>query len=40
LLTGDRQATTDALLHALSDSDDEDDNGEFKDGLHNDDDDE
>jgi hypothetical protein len=26
LLTGDRQATTDSLLHALSDSDDEDDN--------------
>src|SRR5229473_1164748 len=43
LLTRDRQATTDALLHALSDSNDEDDNddnnsdnGEFKDGLHND----
>ncbi len=43
LLTRDRQATTDALLHALSDSDDEDDNdndnsddGEFEDGLHND----
>src|SRR5260370_32077671 len=43
LLTRDRQATTDALLHALSDSDDEDDidnhdsnDGEFKDGLHND----
>ncbi len=47
LLTRDRQATTDALLHALSDSDDEDDNddddsdnGEFKDGLHDDDDEE
>jgi len=26
LLTGDRQATTDTLLHALSDSDDEDGN--------------
>src|SRR5712692_3226990 len=45
LLTRDRQATTDALLHALSDSDDEDDNdddnsddGEFEDGLHDDDD--
>src|SRR5229473_6615582 len=44
LLTRDRQATTDALLHALSDSDDEDDNdnddsddGEFEDRLHNDD---
>ncbi len=44
LLTRDRQATTDALLHALSDSNDEDDNddnnsnnGEFKDGLHDDD---
>ncbi len=44
LLTRDRQATTNALLHALSDSDDEDDNdnddsddGEFKDGLHDDD---
>src|SRR5258708_25791191 len=43
LLTRDRQATTDALLHALSDSDDEDDNdnddsddGEFEDGLHDD----
>src|SRR5258708_31095869 len=47
LLTRDCQATTDTLLHALSDSDDEDDNdnddsdnGEFKDGLHNDDDEE
>src|SRR5258707_6553229 len=47
LLTRDRQATTDALLHALSDSDDEDDNddddsddGEFEDGLHDDDDEE
>src|SRR5260370_21335405 len=44
LLTRDRQATTNALLHALSDSDDEDDNdnddsddGEFKDGLQDDD---
>jgi hypothetical protein len=43
LLTGDRQATTDALLHALSDGDDNDDDdgngddGEFEDGLHNDD---
>ncbi len=44
LLTRDCQATTDALLHALSDSNDEDDNdnddsddGEFEDGLHNDD---
>jgi hypothetical protein len=42
LLTGDRQATTDALLHALSDGDDDDDDdgngddGEFEDGLHND----
>src|SRR5229473_6556462 len=43
LLTRDHQATTDALLHALSDSNDEDDNddndsnnGEFKDGLHDD----
>src|SRR5712692_5417936 len=43
LLTRDRQATTDALLHALSDSNDEDDNnnndsnnGEFKDGLYDD----
>src|SRR5229473_6508678 len=43
LLTRDRQATTDALLHVLSDSDDEDDNddddsddGEFEDGLHDD----
>jgi hypothetical protein len=46
LLTGDHQATTDALLHALSDGDDDDDDngngddGKFKDGLHNDDDDE
>src|SRR5216684_2852414 len=47
LLTRDCQATTNALLHALSDSDDEDDNdnndsndGEFKNGLHNDDDEE
>jgi hAT family C-terminal dimerisation region len=44
LLTGDRQATTDALLHALSDSEDEDDknsddgdDGEIEDGLHDDD---
>ncbi|KAN0118276.1 Ribonuclease H-like domain containing protein [Russula decolorans] len=43
LLTGNRQATTDALLHALSDGDDDDDDdgngddGEFEDGLHNDD---
>src|SRR5229473_4365748 len=44
LLTRDRQATTNALLHALSDSNDEDDNddddsddGEFEDGLHDDD---
>lgn len=39
LLTGDRQATTDALLHVLSDSDDEDDNdddGEFEDGFRDD----
>ena len=47
LLTGDRQATTDTLLHALSDSNDKDDNdnndddndgndGEFEDGLHDD----
>jgi hypothetical protein len=41
--TGDRQANTDALLHALSDGDDDDDDdgngddGEFEDGLHNDD---
>src|SRR5258708_21095570 len=41
LLTRDCQATTDTLLHALSDSDDEDDNddnnsddGEFENGLH------
>src|SRR6266436_5868406 len=34
LLTGDRQATTDALLHVLSDSDDEDGNDN---GLHVDD---
>src|SRR5713226_6344743 len=47
LLTRDCQATTNALLHALSDSDDEDDNddddsdnSEFEDGLHNDDDEE
>src|SRR5260370_12871231 len=47
LLTRDCQATTDALLHALSDSNDEDDNddddsdnSEFEDGLHNDDDEE
>ena len=47
LLTRDRQATTNALLHVLSDSDDEDDNddndsddGEFEDGLHDDDDEE
>src|SRR5216684_7635445 len=45
LLTRDHQATTNTLLHALSDSDDEDDNddndsddGEFEDGLHDDDD--
>ncbi len=31
LLTGDRQATTDTLLHALSDSDDEDDNDDDDD---------
>ena len=47
LLTGDHQATTDALLHALSESDDKDDNddddgndgndGEIENGLHNDD---
>ena len=42
LLTGDHQATTDALLHVLSDGDDdEDDNddadGEFEDGLHDED---
>ncbi len=44
LLTRDCQATTNALLHALSDSNDEDDNdnddsddGEFEDGLHDDD---
>ena len=41
LLTGDRQATTDALLNALSYTDDEDDNddgnnGKFEDGIHND----
>ncbi len=43
LLTRDHQATTDALLHVLSDSDDEDDNddadsddGKFEDGLHDD----
>src|SRR5258708_23687580 len=47
LLTRDCQATTDALLHALSDSDDEDDNddddsddGELEDGLHDEDDEE
>src|SRR5260370_23875488 len=47
LLTRDCQATTDALLHALSDSNDEDDTddndsdeGEFEDGLHDDDDEE
>jgi hypothetical protein len=47
LLTGDRQATTDALLHALSDADDEDYNddnngsdGDSKDGLCDDDDEE
>src|SRR6266446_435420 len=38
LLTGDRQATTNALLHALSDSDDEDGNDgcsdNDNDGLH------
>ena len=46
LLTGDRQATTDALLRVLSDSDDEDDNNgddgdndndDDEDGLHDDD---
>jgi hypothetical protein len=39
LLTGDHQATTDALLHILSDGDDDDgdDDGEFEDGLHDDD---
>jgi hAT family C-terminal dimerisation region len=45
LLTGDRQATTDALLHALSASDDDDDgdgdnsgdDSEFEDGLRGDD---
>ena len=44
LLTGDHQATTDTLLHTLSDSEDEDDknsdngdNGEIEDGLHDDD---
>ena len=46
LLTGDHQATTDALLHALSDSDGEDDsddndndsdNGKLEDGLYDDD---
>jgi len=31
LLSGDREATTDALLHALSDSDDEDDNNDDND---------
>jgi len=31
LLSGDRKATTDALLHALSDSDDEDDNNDDDD---------
>ncbi len=43
LLTRDRQATTNALLHVLSDSDDEDDNddndsdnGKFENGLHDD----
>src|SRR5258708_14183967 len=43
LLTRDRQATTNALLHVLSDSDDKDDNdnnnsdnGQFKNGLHDD----
>jgi hypothetical protein len=43
LLTGDRQATTDTLLHALSDADDEDDNddndgsdGDSMDGLRDD----
>jgi hypothetical protein len=39
LLTGDRQATTDALLHALSDGDGNGDDGEIEDELHNDDDD-
>src|SRR5258708_15057040 len=41
LLTMDHQPTTDALLHVLSDSDDEDnndndnsDNGQFEDGVH------
>ncbi len=47
LLTRDCQATTDTLLHALSESDDKDDNddddgndgndGEIENGLHNDD---
>ncbi len=44
LLTRDRQATTNTLLHVLSDRNDEDDNdnndsddGEFENGLHNDD---
>ena len=43
LLTRDRQATTNALLHVLSDSDDEEDNddndsdnGKFENGLHDD----
>src|SRR5258708_22932675 len=43
LLTRDRQATTNALLHVLSDSDDEDDNddndsdnGKFENGLRDD----
>ena len=45
LLTGDHQATTDALLRVLSDSDDEDDNDsddsdddddDDEDGLHDD----
>jgi hypothetical protein len=42
LLTGDRQATTDTLLHVLSDSNDDDndnddhDNGKLDDGLYDD----
>ena len=32
LLTGDRQATTDALLHALSDGDDDEDDNDENDG--------
>lgn len=45
LLTGDRQATTDALLHALSETDDDDDDddnnddddGGYEDEVHGDD---